>query len=772
MIRRLVADPRSMFRRWSQRVVAYLPAGGTLTKAERLQRHRAILVVLWIHVAALFAFGLINGYDVVHSLSDAAALLPWAVAASWPRVGFRLRAVSACLGLLTASAVLVHLANGAIEAHFHFFVMITVIALYQDWLPFLVAIGFVVLEHGLGGALVPTAVYNHADAWANPWKWAAIHGAFVLGSCAALIAHWRLSETHQAQRRRAERVQHESERKLAMLMSNLPGMAYRCANDPEWTGEFVSEGALELTGYTPEELAQIPYATLIHPEDREWLWLDTQAAIAEQRPFQQEYRIHTKDGWERWVFEQGRAVYGPTGEVLALEGFISDISERRRAADELAQRVQHDPLTDLPNRTVLRHELQESLRASKKTGAPLALLMMDLDRFKEVNDTFGHRFGDQILQGVGERLRATVAESSLVARLGGDEFGILLANADADHAVRVSQQLMKALEAPFPVDGHQVSLGASLGIALYPDHSADSETLLRYADVAMYVAKRNGGGFEIYSAEQDQHSADRLALTGELRQAIKSEELVLYYQPTIDCSKGQIKGVEALVRWVHPQRGLIPPDAFIPLAEQSGVIHDLTDYVLRKAFHQCRLWTDVGIDLTMSINLSMRNLHDPELPSTIAGLLRSEGLEPNRINLEITESTIMANPERALAVLRDLRALGLRMAIDDFGTGYSSMAYLKGLSVDALKIDKSFVRNLATDPSDRAIVRSAVELAHNLGLQVVAEGVEDTVSYQQLSKLGCDLAQGYYMGKPMPVAELERWLGSAPFGLVNLTAAA
>ncbi|MBV8716072.1 MAG: EAL domain-containing protein, partial [Chloroflexi bacterium] len=299
-----------------------------------------------------------------------------------------------------------------------------------------------------------------------------------------------------------------------------------------------------------------------------------------------------------------------------------------------------------------------------------------------------------------------------------------------------------------------------------------SETLLRYADVAMYVAKRNGGGFEIYSAEQDQHSADRLALTGELRQAIKSEELVLYYQPTIDCSKGQIKGVEALVRWVHPQRGLIPPDAFIPLAEQSGVIHDRTDYVLRKAFHQCRLWTDVGIDLTMSINLSMRNLHDPELPSTIAGLLRSEGLEPNRINLEITESTIMANPERALAVLRDLRALGLRMAIDDFGTGYSSMAYLKGLSVDALKIDKSFVRNLATDPSDRAIVRSAVELAHNLGLQVVAEGVEDTVSYQQLSKLGCDLAQGYYMGKPMPVAELERWLGSAPFGLVNLTAAA
>jgi predicted signal transduction protein with EAL and GGDEF domain len=360
---------------------------------------------------------------------------------------------------------------------------------------------------------------------------------------------------------------------------------------------------------------------------------------------------------------------------------------------------------------------------------------------------------------------STVAESGLLARLGGDEFGILLADADADQATIISQLLMKALEDPFTVDCHQVSLGASLGIALYPEHSADSETLLRYADVAMYVAKRNGGGFEIYSADEDQHSADRLALTSELRDAIKSDELVLYYQPTIDCAKGQIKGVEALVRWVHPQRGLIAPDEFIPLAEQSGVIHDLTDYVLRKAFHQCRLWADARIDLTMSVNLSMRNLHDPELPSSIAAVLHFERLEPNRINLEITESTIMANPDRALAVLNDLRALGLRMAIDDFGTGYSSMAYLKGLSVDALKIDKSFVRNLASDLSDRSIVRSAVELGHNLGLQVIAEGVEDILSYQQLSNLGCDLAQGYYMGKPMPVGELEDCLASAPFEL-------
>jgi diguanylate cyclase (GGDEF)-like protein/PAS domain S-box-containing protein len=661
------------------------------------------------------------------------------------------------VGLLTASAVLVHLTNGAIEAHFHFFVMVPVIALYQDWLPFLVAIGFVVVEHGLGGVLDPTAVYNHADAWANPWKWAAIHGAFVLGACAALIAHWRLSEVQQAKRARAEGA-------LSMLLSNLPGMAYRCANDPDWTSEFVSEGAFELTGYTPEELAHIPYATLIHPDDGQRLWSDTQQAIAEQRPFQHEYRIRTRGGEERWVFEQGRAVHGPDGEVLALEGFISDISERRRAAEELAHQAKHDPLTDLPNRTLLRTELQDALRAGNQTQQPLALLMMDLDHFKEVNDTFGHRYGDQLLQQAGERLGHTLGQAGLLARLGGDEFGVLLPGADASRAIATAERLIKALDTIFPLDGHSVALGASVGIALFPDHADDSEALLRYADVAMYVAKRAGGGFEVYSAEQDQHSAERLALASQLRQALDQDQLVLYYQPTIDCARGQIKSVEALIRWQHPQRGLIPPDRFIPLAEQSGMIHALTLFVLREALRQCRVWLNAGLDLTVSVNVSMRNLHDEHLPETIAAMLAAQDIPPDRLTLEITESMLMADRDRALAVLEKLRVLGVRLAIDDFGTGYSSMAYLKGLAVDALKIDKSFVRNLATDPSDRAIVRSTVELGHNLGLQVVAEGVEDTLSYQQLVRLGCDLAQGYYMGRPMPASELTCWLAETPFG--------
>jgi diguanylate cyclase (GGDEF)-like protein/PAS domain S-box-containing protein len=583
-------------------------------------------------------------------------------------------------------------------------------------------------------------VYNHSDAWANPWKWAAIHGGFVLATCAALISHWRLSELHQAERVRAEGHTSESQRVLSMLISNLPGMAYRCANDSDWTSEFVSEGSFELTGYRPEDLMNTSYANIIHPDDRGRLWADTQQAIAERRSFQQEYRIVTADGCERWVLEQGRAVYGLGGEVVALEGFISDISERKRAAEELAQQSQHDPLAGLPNRTLLRQKLQ-------------------------VNDTFGHRYGDQLLQQVAQRLLSTVGESAILARLGGDEFGVLLPGADIDQARALAQRLIDALEASFPLNGHSVALGASVGVALFPEHAADPETLLRYADVAMYVAKRSGGGYQVYAFDQDQHSADRLALSSELRQAIELDQLVLHYQPTVDCAAASERRRSAGAL-AASTAGLIPPDQFISLAEQSGIINALTHYVLQAAVHQCRVWLDAGIDLTMSVNLSMRNLHDPQLPETISAMLAFEGISAQRLTLEITESTIMADPTRALAVLQELRALGVQMAIDDFGTGYSSMAYLKGLAVDALKIDKSFVQKLATDASDRAIVRSTVELGHNLGLRgVVAEGVEDRLSYEQLAHLGCDLAQGYYLGRPMPAAALEQWLRDAPFGL-------
>ncbi len=750
-----------------------LPEGGTLSRRDRELRHRAILWLLWVHAPFLVVFSFINGNGVEHSLVEGASLVPWALVASYAKLKFRVRSVAACFGLMTASAVLVHLMNGAIEGHFHFFVMVSVIALYQDWLAFLAAIAFVVLEHGVAGAILPSAVYNHVDAIENPWKWATIHALFVLGASAANIAHWRLSELHQEKRRRTEATLRESQRAMATLMSNLPGMAYRCANDPDWTIEFVSEGCVDLTAYPAEELTsgRVTYSQVIHAEDRERVWHETQQAIAESRPFQLEYRIVTADGWERWVLEQGRAVTDAAGNVLAIEGFVSDVTERHQAAAALAHQAQHDPLTDLPNRTLLRHELQEALRAHRLEQLPMALLMMDLDRFKDVNDTFGHRYGDVLLQQVGQRLAATIGTAGTLARLGGDEFGVLLPRTTAEQADALARRLVEALDEPLPLEGQSVALGASVGVALFPDHGEDSETLQRHADVAMYVAKRSGGGHALYKTELDKHSADRIALASELRQAIETGQLVLYYQPTVDCARRRVSGVEALVRWQHPQRGMIPPDSFIPLAEQSGVIKVLTAYVLEAALRQCRAWLDEGIELNMSVNLSMRNLHDPQLPETIHDLLQQYQVEPERLNLEITESTIMADPTRALQVLSQLRALGVHIAIDDFGTGYSSMAYLKGLAVDALKIDKSFVQKLATDASDRAIVRSTVELGHNLGLRVVAEGVEDTISYEQLARLGCDLAQGYYLGRPMPAADLQRWLLNAPFGLSGKLAA-
>jgi diguanylate cyclase (GGDEF)-like protein/PAS domain S-box-containing protein len=764
------------FEHVSKRARWLLPSGNTLAKRDWAARHRVLQWILWLHAIALFALGLAHGYGLAHSVADVATLLPCAYLAWTDRIPRRARSVAASLGLLTASAVLVHLFDGAIEAHFHFFVMIAVIALYQDWLPFLIALLFVVFEHGLGGLLVPSAVYNHADAIADPWTWAGIHAVFVLMASAAQVAHWKLSEINQSQRERSLRDLRENQRTLATLMSNLPGMAYRCLNDERWTSEFVSEGCFELTGYTQQDFTsgRVSYADLTHSEDRERVRIETQAAVDERQPFQFTYRINTADGWERWVWEQGRGVYDENGTIQALEGFIADVTERRQAEEALAYQAQHDMLTDLPNRVWLRHELQESLRSAKHSALPVALLVMDVDHFKEVNDTFGHRWGDVVLQQVAQRLQASLSSRALLARLGADEFGVLLPRADTCEAPDVANLILRAFEAPFLLADQSVFLGASIGIAQFPEHGADAETLMRRADMAMYVAKSEGSGFVLYSADQDQdeHSRDRLTLMSELRKGLDTGQLVLHYQPIVDCALGRITSVEALVRWNHPERGLVPPDEFIPLAEQSGLIKPLTVQVLQMALRQCQIWAERSVDLTMCVNLSMRNLHDPHLPDLIERMLRDARVPAERLKLEITESTIMQDASRAMEVLDRLRRLGTAIAIDDFGTGYSSLAYLKRLPVDFLKIDKSFVRKLASDASDRAIVRSAVELGHNLGLRVVAEGVEDPASFQQLAALGCDLVQGYYMGRPVPAQALDHWLDDSVWGLRHLPHAA
>jgi EAL domain-containing protein (putative c-di-GMP-specific phosphodiesterase class I) len=334
----------------------------------------------------------------------------------------------------------------------------------------------------------------------------------------------------------------------------------------------------------------------------------------------------------------------------------------------------------------------------------------------------------------------------------------MLPEADARDAVLIVQRILAALEPPLDLEGHTINIGASIGIAVYPDHGADADTLLRRADVAMYVAKRAGNGHAIYTFEQDQNSPSRLALVGELRKAIDEGELVLYYQPKQDFRSGRITCVEALVRWQHPQYGLMSPDRFLPIAEQTGLIRPLGLWVLNTALRQCHLWAEAGLELAVAVNVSTRNLEDPNLPAIIGGLLARWEVSPDRLVVELTESSLMTNPERAEEIVRALYELGVKISVDDFGTGYSSLAYLKRLAVGELKIDKTFVQQMAVDQNDAAIVRSTVGLGHDLGLQVVAEGVEDQHTWELLAALDCDVAQGYYLSRPLSADDLVKWL--------------
>ncbi len=486
--------------------------------------------------------------------------------------------------------------------------------------------------------------------------------------------------------------------------------------------------------------------------------------------------IATIDGAGKFTHDQGiDAAYTIRSGVLfltaLLTSYLYEESHKTEAmlADRLHQsevlntalehQAQHDLLTDLPNRTLLHHHLEQAIGARRDDQqGSVALLLIDLNRFKEVNDTFGHQYGDLLLKEIEPRLRDVLGATDIIARLGGDEFAVLLPHTDALRAERLARQLVTLLDEPFAIANYSVDIGASIGIALSPEHGADADLIMQRADIAMYVAKRSNRGFVVYAPEHDQHSPERLALVGELRRAIDTDELTLQYQPKIDLETSRCIGAEALIRWQHPQRGMIPPDQFIPLAEQTGLIRPLSRWVLGAALRQARAWHDEGFEIPIAVNLSMRDLHDTELPETVANLLATWQVPSARLMVEITENGLMAEPARALQTVIGLRAMGIRIAIDDFGTGYSSLAYLKRLPVDELKIDRSFVRELAEDQDDLAIVRSTISLGHDLGLRIVAEGVEDAATLSLLQELGCDIGQGYHISRPLtPQVLVERF---------------
>jgi diguanylate cyclase (GGDEF)-like protein len=442
--------------------------------------------------------------------------------------------------------------------------------------------------------------------------------------------------------------------------------------------------------------------------------------------------------------------------ATAFRTMQQGLASREQRISNLAYR---DTLTGLPNRTLFAERVDAALSAAADEPPHAAVLLLDIDRFKHVNETLGHAIGDLLLLEVAARLRRVVdRERDTVARLGGDEFALLLPGQGLPGAQRIAGAILRALDAPMTLEGDVVDVQASVGIAIAPDHGTERATLLRRADVAMYTAKRDNAGAVAWDDRYEQHGRERLSLMSDLRKAVDADELTLVYQPKIPLGFAAEHDVEALVRWRHPARGLVPPAEFIPFAEQTGCIRSITQWVLAHAFVQCAAWRRDGLAVNVSVNLSPRDLTDINLPERFETLLRTHGCRPQWIGLEITESAILDDPERAIENLRRLHAMGCRLAIDDYGTGYSSLAYLRRLPVDEIKIDKSFVMNMAHDAGNATIVRSTIDLAHDMGLAVVAEGVDALPVLERLRALGCDMVQGYFLSRPLPAADIEKWL--------------
>jgi diguanylate cyclase (GGDEF)-like protein len=443
--------------------------------------------------------------------------------------------------------------------------------------------------------------------------------------------------------------------------------------------------------------------------------------------------------------------------VLAssLNHMRSGIAERESRILKLAY---EDPLTDLANRSRFSNELARAIDAAMQGRDKLSILMMDLDRFKYVNDTLGHGVGDHVLREVSRRLGSTVLDADCIARLGGDEFAILLKCGSDANCSDTARRIIKALESPILYEDQPLDVGTSIGIAHHPEHGRDAQTLVRNADIAMYAAKRSKSGFAIYDPHYDTSQQEHLSLLGELRRAVERNELRLYYQPKVSLHSSNISAVEALLRWEHPVRGLVPPGMFIPFAEQTGYIKLLTRWVIREAVRQCGAWLREGLRLQVAVNISARDLMNRELPGEVSALLAEHGVPPALLCLEITESGFMEDPANAQKVLDRLAELGVCLSIDDYGTGYSSLSYIMRLPVQELKIDRSFISRMASDEEISTIVRSTIELGHNLGLKVVAEGVEDLSVWNMLRALGCDDAQGFFMSKPLPSEALARWM--------------
>ena len=690
---------------------------------------------IWVQAALLMAWGILAGHTPVQAAFE---ISPIALCGFVSMLGARRvpREIAAVAGLLTCSAVVVHLMDGRTEAHFHFFVMVALLSLYEAWLPYLLAFGYVLIHHGVLGTLMPGAVFHDHYAMASPWRWAAVHALFIAALAIVHLSAWRLNEETRA-------ATAESEERFRSAFDDAPtGMALVALDG---TVLRANAALAAVAGVGSGRIIGRPLRDLVDDAPAGWPLDDDPAGGRELR---------FRTGALRRALWHHAAMRGSDGARTAVVSHCIDVTERRRAEEDLQWRAEHDALTGLPNRRLLTHRLGAALRAAE----PVAVIVIDVDQLNVVNDSLGHGAGDQVLRTVAARLAGLVRPGDLLARLGGDDFGLIVSGTvREDAALGVARRIEQALAAPLDVDGRQVYVTASLGIRLPDGLDIDADAVLRDADAALHRSAEGGAGaIAVFDRSMHRSVRDRLEIERGLRAALQDEQLHLAYQPVVRLGDGRAVGVEALLRWTHPERGPVPPDQFVPVAEQNGTILAIGEWALNAACREVASW---GGDVGVAVNVSARQLVSSRLVDAVARALDASGLAPGRLCLEVTETAVLSDPVATAATLAGLKALGVHLAVDDFGTGTGSLHQLRTLlPVDILKIDRSFVSGIAVDDHDAGIVEGVIGLGHSLGLSVVAEGVETDEQAGLLREWGCQHGQGYVFARPMPAAQAREWL--------------
>ncbi len=731
--------------------VEWLPRGGALGDDAWSARHRGICILLWLHAGGLLLAALISQQSVTHSVAEASAVAWLALGATLATFDRRVRSALATLGLMTSSALVVHLTNGLIEAHFHFFVMVAVVALYQAWQPYLLALAFVVLHHSVIGTFAPHAVYNHPAAADYPWLWGLIHGAFILAESAACLVYWRASEAAM-DRERAARLDAElAHRELAeaQALSGVGSWEWdQSTQTVTWSDQLYALAGVDPETFTPTIEG---FLELVHPEDRGRVAELLRTLDPTTGALDYECRILRPDLNLRTIHALGEIVDLGEGRIR-IRGTCHDVTQRKQLEVAITRMALEDPLTGLANRRLFSERLQEAVTRSSGAGGVSAVLFIDLDGFKDVNDMHGHAAGDAVLQDVARRLKASVRKSDTIARFGGDEFAVLCDAADLGAVAETAARIEEELSYVAVIDGNRIRVRASVGFAV-ADSATSADGLLRRADEAMYAAKARGSSFFEVSGRDvpDEKVESRPPVLTDLELALVQDQFWLVYQPIVDLRSDEHIGVEALIRWMHPVRGLLDPAEFIDDAETSGHIEPIGEWALRAA---CNATAVLASDAYTSVNISARQLRLPRLAEVVSHALDTSGLPPERLVLEITETATVSDLAGAIARLKELKALGVKIALDDFGTGYSSLTYLRNFPVDILKIDRSFVRNVVRSGEDRAIVRGVIDIAHRLGMRTVAEGIEEPEQLHVMTDLGCDSGQGYLWTRPVALEAL------------------